>query len=55
MSDTASPGITVPVAGFEQMYARAEDPWGFGTRWYEERKRAVLLASLPQRHYGAAY
>ncbi len=33
------------------MYARHEDPWGFDSRWYEERKRAVLLAALPRRTY----
>ncbi|MFJ4159935.1 PIG-L family deacetylase [Microbacterium testaceum] len=36
---------------FDDMYARHEDPWGFDSRWYEERKRAVLLAALPRRAY----
>ena len=36
---------------FDDMYARHEDPWGFDSRWYEERKRAVLLAALPRRTY----
>ncbi len=38
---------------FDAMYARHDDPWGFDSRWYEERKRAVLLAALPRRHYRA--
>ncbi|GAB3700727.1 class I SAM-dependent DNA methyltransferase [Mariniluteicoccus flavus] len=40
---------------FDAMYAAADDPWGFETRWYEERKRAVTLASLPRRRYRAAF
>lgn len=36
---------------FDDMYARHDDPWGFDSRWYEERKRAVLLAALPRRRY----
>ncbi|KQQ93250.1 hypothetical protein ASF62_16175 [Leifsonia sp. Leaf325] len=36
---------------FEDFYAGRDDPWGFETRWYEERKRAVVLASLPREQY----
>ncbi|WP_291055740.1 PIG-L family deacetylase [Herbiconiux sp.] len=36
-------------AGFDALHAGDPDPWGFETRWYEQRKRAVLLAALPQR------
>lgn len=36
---------------FTQMYADSADPWGFEDRWYEERKRAITLASLPRRRY----
>jgi SAM-dependent methyltransferase len=38
---------------FDAFYARHDDPWGFETRWYEERKRALLLASLPTRALGS--
>ena len=38
---------SLTAAWFEDFYARHDDPWGFETRWYEERKRALLLASLP--------
>src|SRR5690606_6269650 len=27
------------------------DPWGFETRWYERRKRAITIASLPRQRY----
>lgn len=39
---------------FDELYRRnGDDPWGFETRWYEERKRALLLAALPARELGA--
>ncbi len=31
---------------FADLYADSEDPWAFRTRWYERRKRDLLLASL---------
>ncbi|WP_242864634.1 bifunctional PIG-L family deacetylase/class I SAM-dependent methyltransferase [Microbacterium testaceum] len=40
---------------FDDMYARHDDPWGFDSRWYEERKRAVLVAALPRRRYRATF
>ncbi|MBF4571615.1 bifunctional PIG-L family deacetylase/class I SAM-dependent methyltransferase [Herbiconiux sp. VKM Ac-1786] len=36
---------------FDALHTDAADPWGFESRWYEERKRAILLASLPDREY----
>jgi SAM-dependent methyltransferase len=33
---------------FDQMYADGPDPWDFTGRWYEERKRAITMASLPR-------
>jgi len=40
---------------FERLYRQQEDPYGVRHRWYESRKRAVLLASLPRRRYRHAY
>lgn len=40
---------------FDAMYGASDDPYGLRTRWYEERKRAVLLAALPARRYRRAY
>ena len=40
---------------FEAMYGDDADPYGMRTRWYEARKRAVLLASLPHPRYARAY
>lgn len=36
---------------FEQLFANSDDPWSFRTRWYERRKRALILAGLPRQHY----
>lgn len=46
---------TVGQAYFDDIYARHDDPWGFDSRWYEERKRAVLLAALPRRRYRTTF
>jgi LmbE family N-acetylglucosaminyl deacetylase/SAM-dependent methyltransferase len=33
------------------LHAEQVDPWGAQTRWYEERKRSLLLAALPRRRF----
>lgn len=40
---------------FDDMYEGSDDPYGMRTRWYEERKRQLLLATLPQRHWRSIY
>lgn len=45
----------LPDSFFDAMYADTEDPWGFGTRWYEQRKYALTLAALPARRYRSAF
>jgi SAM-dependent methyltransferase len=40
---------------FGELFAGNDDPWSFRSRWYEARKRAITVASLPQRRYGNAY
>lgn len=47
--------MSLPPAHFDAMYARAEDPWGFRTRWYEARKRALVLACLQSERYASAF
>ncbi|MFC4591883.1 class I SAM-dependent DNA methyltransferase [Sphaerisporangium corydalis] len=39
----------------ERMYAASPGPWGFTSRWYEERKHAVGAAMLPRRRYHDAF
>lgn len=43
--------MSLPATYFDQIYASNRDPWGFETRWYEERKYDVTLASLPRSSY----
>jgi len=38
----------------DRLHADGAEPWGADTRWYEERKRSLVLAMLPQRRYGWA-
>ncbi|GAB3144991.1 hypothetical protein GCM10027258_34720 [Amycolatopsis stemonae] len=46
------PRESAPVSRFAELYASAEDPWSVRTKWYERRKRAMVLACLPDEHYG---
>jgi hypothetical protein len=43
------------LAYFEQLYATDPDPWGFEDRWYERRKHALSVASLPRPTYSRAF
>ena len=43
--------MTVRPDYFDQVYAGADDPWDLRRRWYERRKRAAVLAALPQERY----
>lgn len=40
---------------FARVYAGSDDPWGFRSRWYEQRKRAVTLAALDRPRYLRAF
>lgn len=42
-------------AAFGALFRKHSDPWGFRTRWYEQRKRALTLACLPRARYASAY
>jgi Nodulation protein S (NodS) len=42
-------------AYFEQHFARSDDPWGFHSRWYEERKRQMTVACLPSERYACGF
>jgi SAM-dependent methyltransferase len=47
--------VTLPPSYFNRMYEHDDDPWGFADRWYEERKRSITLAALPDRSYRTAF
>lgn len=40
---------------FEALYAASDDPWQVRERWYEQRKRALLLACLGKPRYRSAF
>ncbi len=43
-----------PRSYFDELYSRNEDPWRLATRWYEQRKRSITVASLPRARYVSA-
>ena len=45
------PGAASPDRKLEEVHRDAEDPWGVDSRWYEQRKRDLLLAALPRVHF----
>jgi SAM-dependent methyltransferase len=36
---------------FDALYKESADPWALSSRWYETRKRAVIMACLPAKHF----
>lgn len=40
---------------FEALYAASPDPWNVRDAWYEQRKRALVLAALPNERYASAF
>ena len=42
-----------PEEYFDAVYSAGPDPWG-SRRWYEVRKRSLLLAALPEQRYRCA-
>jgi SAM-dependent methyltransferase len=47
--------VSLPPEHFDDIYAREDDPWGIEHGWYEERKRACVLAALPRERYARAF
>ena len=39
--------MTLAAGYFDRLYAADPDPWGFTSRWYEQRKYALTVAALP--------
>ena len=54
MSSENTPTTSKPREYFDELYARRDDPWSLRTRWYESRKRAITVASLPRERYASA-
>lgn len=49
------PERSLDAAEFVRLYDAADDPWGIEGSWYEERKRALCLAALPDPRYRRAF
>ncbi len=47
--------MSLPASYFDRIYRDAVDPWSFRSRWYEQRKRALTVASLPRARYGSIF
>ncbi|MFF5899591.1 SAM-dependent methyltransferase [Streptomyces argenteolus] len=47
--------MSTPSHYFEDMYRGQEDPWRLRERWYEQRKYALTLASLPRPRFRRAF
>ncbi|WP_250508457.1 class I SAM-dependent methyltransferase [Caballeronia sp. GACF4] len=47
--------INDPKQYFDQLYKDNDDPWKIRNRWYERRKRALTLATLPNDRYARAF
>lgn len=49
------PAPSLPQQFFEDFYGDAVDPWGFTSRWYEQRKRDLTLACLPRQRFTSGF
>ncbi|WP_329455096.1 SAM-dependent methyltransferase [Streptomyces sp. NBC_01497] len=47
--------MSTPAGYFDAMYASDRDPWDLAGRWYERRKYALTMASLPRARYRSAF
>lgn len=55
MSLSTAPDTAAIKDHFQQLYRQDADPWKVRQRWYEQRKRGLLLACLPAQRYRRAY
>jgi LmbE family N-acetylglucosaminyl deacetylase len=49
-----TPGVDSRDDELDEIHRDAEDPWGVDSRWYERRKRDLLLATLPRARFASA-
>jgi LmbE family N-acetylglucosaminyl deacetylase len=40
---------------FDELYSATDDPWGLADRFYEQRKRSILMATLPRERFIRAF
>jgi SAM-dependent methyltransferase len=53
--DAEPPAATISDEHFLGMYLAKDDPWDLATKWHDQRKYAVTMASLPRGRYRSAY
>lgn len=53
--DAEPPSASVSLEHFTNLYLAKDDPWDLATKWHDERKYAVTVASLPRRRYRSCY
>lgn len=53
--DAPPPDATVSLDHFTNLYLAKDDPWDLATKWHDERKYAVTVASLPRARYRRCY
>lgn len=53
--DRDDPTATLPPETFAAMYDGTADPWGLEASWYEERKRGLTVAALPEARFRRAF
>ncbi len=53
--DAQPPDASVSLDYFEGLYLAKDDPWDLATKWHDQRKYAVTVASLPRERYRRCY
>lgn len=53
--DARPPQTSVSQDYFAGLYLAKEDPWDLATKWHDQRKYAVTVASLPRPRYRRCY
>jgi trans-aconitate methyltransferase len=54
-NDADPPPESVSLDYFTGLYLAKNDPWDLATKWHDQRKYAVTLASLPRPRYRRCY
>lgn len=47
--------MSLPAEYFAERWGDSDDPWQIAVRWYERRKRDVLMACLPRERYRSGF
>jgi trans-aconitate methyltransferase len=53
--DAEPPAASVSQEHFGNLYLAKDDPWDLATKWHDQRKYAITVASLPRPRYRRCY